>query len=778
MVSSEPDRPSETTIPLREWDGQHGKADAFDPERIRLVRTRWSSQDRAVLERDRTIEENIRMLAGRQWDVWNPLLGQFVDPLRYLPDSEQRWRQRPVVNLLQYWYMLTHARLVENAPVITFQPSTADRKDQLLAETMDTVFKTLWQSELEMEDVHARAAAWLLAAGEVFLCTTATYEGAGSAEHRAEGPAVLSMEGPDGPIERMTDGPVPFGADGQPMASLSEDGQGYDVPEGAEGTPIHEGMPAVHVYSPLEVRSEWGSTIPWTEKRWFVVRSYITPDVVKERYGVDVVPDVGNAGDTTGTAGYLTRMLFGAGNFGSVGTGTTGTTGDSVQSAMQGGEQGGGFVTVDTMWEQPDDEVSPANGDNPGGRLLVVTPSVVLHDSERPYKTAGAGPIRRAQFVQMPGRGGFGSTPLEQMVPIQKTYNRGWAQILEHRNRCTNPILVYDESSGFAEQADNAPGAMVPADFVATNGNPPAIYLVPPPLSGDVWKIQSELLNVLFTMGSLHGAEGTAPTDDASGELVSQLRFNADRPILTAARSLATALAGVGDDLVAVLPTCWPKEKILAYAGEDNVVRTLSVLPEMWEGSVNVRPDLNASRPESQGEKEAKLERWWQEGAFGDPVMEGRQTFLQLVRYPNLGRVSSIDGGVDRTTAAHHLGELAQGTPAREIMLFPQYNYDVLIKVARDHIAAPEFLSYDPPTQQNFLLYFELLKGAKLAQMGQQMAEAAPMLAATGAMQTMAQHGAIGAGAAEAQAAMTPPEEQGPAGSPKDSKAQAKKPAA
>lgn len=760
-------------VPLRQWDGQHGAPDGFDPQRIALVRHRWNSQNAALLRRDRTVEENIRMLSGRQWDVWSPVLGQFVDPTRYLTDSEKRWRQRPVVNVLQYWFLLTHARITETPPTITFQPATADRNDAVLAETLDTVFKTLWSGELDMDDVLLRAAAWLITSGECYFETGAEY-GANASQYLLQAPATLSMTRDDGSmIERDTSEPVPYGMDGQPMASLVPQGDdyGYQVPDyqaegyqGQQPAMVKEGCPKVRVYSPLEVRAEWGAGIPWVDKRWVICRRFLTVEEVKDLYGVDVTPDTnGSAGDVGGSTGALKRMLFGAGNFQSVGN--WGVTGDDTSAAGQ-------YCTVDTMWEKPDAAVSPETGDSPGGRLLVVTPNAVLHDSARPYKTQGAGPIRRAQFVQVPGRAGLGSTPLEQMVPVQKTYNRGWAQILEHRNRCTNPILVYDAASGFADQMSNLPGAMVQADFAATAGRPPAAYLAPPPLSSDVWKIQQMLFQLLMQLGSMAGAEGETPTDSASGELVAQLRFNSDRPVSVAVRSLAYALAGVADDLTAVLPTCWPAEKTITYAGQDAILRTVTILPEMWDqGHVHAKPDLISAVPESQPARQAKLERWYGEGVFGPPgTPEANEKFLSVVQFPDMNRVTRLDGGEDKATCERFIVQIVQGAPAQQItaQFKPWYNYDVFLKTVRDHNASPDFLSYDQNTQAGLSqLYEAIIVARKQALMLNATQIAAPQAQAMGAVQGMA---------ASAQAATAPQPPQGEsltAGSPPPGDAQA-----
>lgn len=715
---------------LREPDEtSHGVPDGDDGARIALVTQRWTRQDAALLARDKVIEENVRFLSGRQWDVYVPHLGQFVDATRYMSDSERRWRQRPTVNVLLYWFLLTHARLTEQAPVIAFQPATADRKDQQLAEIMDVIYKTLWQGDLLMDERFSVAAAWLLAGGECYAETCVTYD-QNAAEYQLQGTPTLSMEGADGElIERELSEPVPYDQMGNPLAQLVpyEDDYGFEPMDG-QAAMLREGTPKVTVLSPLEVRSEWGASILWEEKQWIIVRRYLSPEKVQELYGIDVKADT--EGESSG-AGVLNRMLLGSGNFGSVGN--SWQTSDSPNGASSG------LVTVDTMWEKPS-PLSPETQDSAGGRMLVVTPTHVLHDSVRPYKTKAAGPIRQAQFVKVPGRAGFGTTPLEQLVPIQKTYNRGWAQILEHRNRCTNPILIYDTNSGFADQAQNVPGAMVGVDMAGLTRDP-AYYLAPPQLSADVWRIQGMLFELLQQLGSIQGSQGDAPTEGASGELVSQLRFNSDRPLGTASRSLAMFLAGIADDLVAILPTCWPAERVITYAGEDSILKTLTVLPEMWDGRVNVRPDLQNALAETPEAKKARIFRDWQAGAFGDPMTEGAKKYLDLVQYPHTDR-AAMNGGPDRATCERLLAEIAQGAPAMAVAqaFKPWYNYDVFLEVTRNHLASPEYLSYEPPVAMEFEMFYEALTQARAMALQMQAATiAAPAMTAQAAVQGQAQ---------------------------------------
>lgn len=723
--------PDSTTVPGQKApppikDSPTAPDDGFDSDRIRLVRAdRWEPQTAALIAFHRTVEDNIRMLAGRQWDVWSELLGSYVDVTQFMTDEEKRWRQRPVVNLLQYWFMLTHARLTESPPAVTFQPATSDRLDQQLADSLAPIFKTLW-AETGMDETFVRATAWLIAAGEVYVESQVDFTKGDIRSLSA--PAVLSMDGPDGQaIERQTQGPVPYDAQGNPQASLTQDGSGYDVNDGAQPHEDYEGGICPRVRSPLEVRSEWGADTAWEDRRWIITRSYMTPQEIFDKYGVATQSDADVAMDASTV--FLQRLLFSSGYFGSV----SNRPGSNITSPGFGDQH---YVAVDTMWEKPS-PFSPATDESPGGRLLVVTGSKVLHDSVRPFRTKAAGPIRRAQFIQQPGRGGFGSTPLEQMTPIQKTYNRGWAQILEHRNLCTNPILICDTDSGVAEQRTNAPGSTIEVDMSKPVGaQGPVYYLAPPPLSNDVWKVQAMLLDIIMRLGSIAGAEGSPQTDDPSGELVSQLRFNSDRPVAIAARSMAHLITGVADDWVAILPTIWTDQKTISYIGDDEVFRTITLTADLWDGDIRVRPDLENARLETPESKQQRALSLFTAGVFGPPGEPSATAgFAAYAKTAGLDTLVGADRGVDADMIRQLMSNLAQGMPVQEVTFEEWYDYGVWLKILREHLASPEYLKYDPPVKQSFKLFYALVQHAQQAVVLTEMQRQAPIAAQVAATQ-------------------------------------------
>lgn len=683
--------------------------DSYDGERIRYALDSWHSQDAPLRLRDRSVEENIRMLAGQHYTVWSDLFGKFVDLASFWTEDEKRWRQRPVVNHLLLWFMLLHARLTESPPIITFQPATLDRLDAMLAEVADTIFKTVGR-EVDLEDAVSTLITWLIPSGEAYW--KSRIDPFGGALKEWIGPAALLHPGLvdayGQPLELLAEA-VPYDREGNPLAELQEDGS-YTVTGQAHAEP--EGALELDVLSCLEVRGQWGSSIPWHKKRLHMQRAFLTPEEVFDTYGVECEPDT--FGDQSEGGDELKRILFGDGYFGAAGARAVAGSGTMTRRSD-------GYCEVIELWQRPSRVGGmEESADSPGGRLLIVTQNKVLRDGPRPFRFKHTSPVRRFQFVRLPGRPS-GTSPQEMLNPIQRAYNRGWAQFLEHRNLSTNPIGVIDNASGIQNgQITNKPGSLIAA--TRRPGVPAVEFIAPPPLGTDSYRIQDMLGAELRFLGNIDGGTGEMPSADASGELVKELRFNADRFVGPTARGLVVEIARTAEDWLAMLPTLWDQEKVITTAGDDNVVRTVTVWPELLQGKVNAFPDVESMLPEGRGERQAKARQMYADGVFGPPgTPQAIRRYLELARFPHLGRAAR-PGGVHRSTAEQQLGQLLQGVSAAEIPVFPWYDSLVHLEVLEEFMASMEFLSLDPAAQEQIVLHHSRHEGQMMAQAAEQLA--------------------------------------------------------
>lgn len=670
--------------------------DDDDQRRVQWAWKHWKSQDMLLASRDRQIEENLRMIAGRQWSVWSRLLGRFIDLNELLSQRERLFRQRPVFNHIFDWFLLTHARLTENPPIITFNPSTADRTDAELAEVVDVIFKSLWH-DVGMIQVIDRAVSTLIPAGAVHLTSMVDPNQGEPIEYR--GPALLEGDFGVGLVQRILPD-VPYDVNGNPLARLTGPGDD-DWEVTGKAYREYEGGIRVCTGNPIEYRGQWGNEIEWDDKRWHQRRHFLTPEEVFDIYGVECEPDV--TGEEAQRMGELRRVLFGTGNFGSA---------EWAERSLTSGEKEGaeGFVDVLEMWHRPCNFPGMERGPGqPGGRLLTVGRKKVLRDGSRPADFRYTSPIRRWDFVDIPGRPS-GSSPQEQMNALQRVYNRQWFQILEHGNKSANPIGIADKGTGLKEgMITNEPGLHVYINRRFATAAPPLEYVKPPQLGEVVYKALSFSRDELRDRGSMEGAQGRTPTRDASGELVKELRFNSDRYIGGTARRGTIVLSRMVEDWLAILPTIWEDEKVVTWAGEAHMVRTVLYRQHLFEqGSVNVTPDIESMLPEGRGERQARVRADWLAGAFGDPTSpQAIKHYLDLARYPHLGRAHR-PGGIHREMAERENGHLVRGVAAQQVPIFEWQDHEVHLTVHEDFMSSPEYQELDPAVQYEFLVHRQL----------------------------------------------------------------------
>jgi hypothetical protein len=277
--------------------------------------------------------------------VKSDMVQGFVDPTRYMNDEERKWRLRPVMDYLGYWYMVTLSKVTENAPIVGFLPANSDENSAKLAEVMDPIFKSI-ADETEMGDRRIQTAAWCLAAGEAYYLSRPDFRTGKTRERR--GPAVM----PYAPSEAdeaqdVVIDDAPYNEQGEPQVEVYQDEMGEMVSE-ETGDPYLDAKAQIRVdvLSPLEIRSQWGNGIPWNEKQWVIHRWFESPSEVEEMYGEQVEPDAHYAyGDAM--PGTLERMLFGSGYHGASRGDRASQNADADQKLLQQ------FVKGFTMWEKP-----------------------------------------------------------------------------------------------------------------------------------------------------------------------------------------------------------------------------------------------------------------------------------------------------------------------------------------------------------------------------------------------------------------------------------------
>lgn len=751
-------------VPLREDPLQD---DGLDRARIEAYQREYDAQTDVLIIRDRQIEYNIRMLCGQQWNVWNSLLGRFQDVVEWLDEDQKKWRQLPVINRLLKWYVSTHTRLTENPPILTWVPGP-DRIDQELAEVMDALVKLDWK-RANMEAVHAKMMTWLVCAGRAHIVTRIDLNKGEWKPWIAE--ERLPMIYPDGTpmVDPNTGVPVltpqavpdmPIKADGTPNAVWTPDGPKILGKAHFE----RKGGISCDAFSPLQVRAQWGPQL-WHDKQWHCVQRFLTPEQVFEHYGVEVEPDM--VGDDAANIATIERVLYGSGFYGLV-RGVAGATGWPDENVK------GELCTVYERWERPlpfnerliGSALEPMmeTKESPGGRHMIWTPNAVVRDSAREVRWPNVSPVRCWDFLDIPGRPS-GTTPLEMMLSPQRSSNKRTQQIDEHAAVSGSPQrIVYDDGGIDVNSVDNSPTKVYLATRSATGG--PAIeWSAPPALSADVYRARDYSDAAIEEIGMTSGTGGEPPTDDPSGELVKELRFDEDRYLGDTSRRAVGEYGRLTLDWKAVYQIMYDEEDIITINGEDNLARTLVVMPYLFkDGVVDVQPDVESMMPEGRGQRQARAYRMWKDGAWGDPNdPKVRDIFLTVSRFPSYGQLSR-PGGEDRVMAEQENGRLLAGAPA--VPIAPWQDDEIHLWILEKFMKSPEFWKQRPEIQKAF----EFHRMQHLMQLDQKMMQQAAQMMQQQGMQPPGKPGAGNPGAKPP--APGAPNKGGPASLPRSADAQ------
>ena len=674
----------------------------------------WQSQDTVMRERDLSIEEHISFLSNRQWIVYNDLLGRHFDVTEWMDENEKRYRQRPVVNLLMPWFLITHARMTENPPIISFIPGP-DQKDAQLAEVLDVLGKKTWR-EAGMTDVLDRLYSWLIPSGEVYwmsridLTKGAFRPRVGRAPVKIVGPDGQPLPGPDGqPLTEERDG-VPLGEQWESLALIDAE-SGNLIPQ---GEPVYdrEGQIVVDVLPAPCVRGTFGNAIPWHEKPEHMMVGFYTPEYVWDTWGVEVEPDVSGVTDDNPA---MESMLFGGGYFNP----------SEVSFLAAGGRTEGrrNLVKVYQYFQKPStrDPQYRQTPTSPGGRYTVLTRSKVLVDGTRPVAYPYTSPIRKLEFVRIPGRPA-GTTVQASLQGPQRNYNKRRGQLGEHASLTANPKALIDRASGLEEgQWTNEPGTAALVNM--RQGVDPVRWLSPPALGEAVNQDADRSRDEIETIGATKGTGGEPLSPDESGESRKERRFDSDRYVGPTQRRASEELGRMYEDWNALYPVIYDEERVIRDAGEDNTFRTAMVMPILFqEGKVNVVPDLESMLPESRGERQSRLYTLWKDAALGDPMdPEVRQRFLEMSRFPHLSRVARF-GSVDAQTADQENGALLVGEP---VPVLEFYDHAEHLRIHNKFRKTREYLKLDPMIRQMFDIHCQMHEQMYAMQQQQMMVQQA-----------------------------------------------------
>lgn len=527
---------------------------------------------------------NLAFNNGKHWVTWGPA----VNHARRLeePKNMPPWRVRLTVNKVQPYIRREMARLSSSKPRGMVLPASPEESDRHAARSALSILDYLHE-ELELDDVHDLADWWVCNTGSVFYKVRFTEE-----------------------------------------------------PDQSTGEP---GRLRVDVIRPFDIYVSDIEETRIKEQEWVCQAQALRQSEIAERWGVDVRAD-----------GY------------------TSETDAKVRSVMSvfNQDKGDDFAVVKEFWikrcprypnglvlaicngkllpyEQKEEEAvgqllegEPVAEDDPLLAALGLgnyqsklnaegKAGKELADLELPKKRRTADlpsgtiewPFGHGRLPFIPrghtksGRF-YDSSFVEQIIPLQREYNRSRSQIVENKNLTSRPQWAVPLGAVDRAHLTTEPGAVIP---YAPGFNPPE-PIKPPQLPNyviDHIRLTAEEMDELASQNDV--SKGDVPPNVEAATAIAYLQEKDDAAVGYAVRSKERAIQEIGQQLLGLVQEYWDEPRLIRVVGQNEVFDAYTFKGAQLRGNTDYRVVSGSGLPRSRAAQEAKIMQLMEAGIIPAP---------------------------------------------------------------------------------------------------------------------------------------------------------------
>lgn len=236
-----------------------------------------------------------------------------------------------------------------------------------------------------------------------------------------------------------------------------------------------------------------------------------------------------------------------------------------------------------------------------GAFLTVIGDMIVQAYAGWPFKH-GMYPF--AKIDGIPTGKYYSASIIEDLIPIQKEYNRKHAQLNEAANRTAKPKMMGPKGSVDASKVTSEPGQFIP--YNPGLGKPE--WLVPPPLPSYVL---NEIELLLADMSDLAGqhevTQGRVPPGVTAATAISYLQERDESKLTPEFDSLEEAVEKTARLALNYVKDFWTDERVVKVTGPDGSFDAMALKGSSLEGNTDIRIESGSSLPNSKAAKQALL---------------------------------------------------------------------------------------------------------------------------------------------------------------------------
>lgn len=250
-----------------------------------------------------------------------------------------------------------------------------------------------------------------------------------------------------------------------------------------------------------------------------------------------------------------------------------------------------------------------AHKDYPEGAVITVTGDQVIQFSPMfPYLH---GQFCFSKFDHIPSGKYYATSVIEDLIPIQREYNRTRSQIVEAKNRMAKPQLTAPIGSIDASKMTTEPGQII---FYKPGFAPPQpIPLVPLPsyVLNEVQQLSADFDDI---SGQHEVTRGSVPPGVTAATAISYLQEQDDSMLTSEVDSIESGLEKMAKQTLSLVAQYWDLPRIVKITGVDGSWDAAMFQGSDLNNNTDIRIEAGSSLPTSKAAKMALITDWMKLG--------------------------------------------------------------------------------------------------------------------------------------------------------------------
>lgn len=260
-------------------------------------------------------------------------------------------------------------------------------------------------------------------------------------------------------------------------------------------------------------------------------------------------------------------------------------------------------VTVNEIWLRPNRKFE-------NGAKVIWTKDKILSIKENgwPYEH-GEYPFTKIDHI--PTGHFYGASVIEDLVPLQKEYNRTRSQIIEAKNRMSKPQLMAPRGSVNPRQITSEPGLVILYTPGFQAPEPLPLQNIPGYVIQELDRIQMDINDI---SGQHEVTKGQTPPGVTAATAISFLQEEDDSLLSPTIANVEEAVERLGRHFLSHVHQFWADEHKIKVVGENGQWEVLEFNKSSIKDNTDLRVEAGSATPRSRAAKQAFIMELAQNG--------------------------------------------------------------------------------------------------------------------------------------------------------------------